>query len=71
MNQQLAQLILLGVCSMANSYKHLKCFLVLHQAGHKLMKIGVQPNQEIEMVTMVIECCAQVGGRHLLSESFT
>jgi hypothetical protein len=30
------------------------------QAGHKLMKIGIQPGQEIEMVTMVIECCSQV-----------
>ena len=29
------------------------------EAGHKLMKIGVQPGQEIELVTMIIECCSQ------------
>eukprot|EP00983_Pelagomonas_calceolata_P033139 1037683-Pelagomonas_calceolata.AAC.10 len=33
--------------------------LCSHEAGHKLMKIGIQPGQEIEMVTMVIECCSQ------------
>lgn len=32
------------------------------QAGHKLMKIVIQPGQEIEMVTMIIECCSQVWG---------
>lgn len=31
------------------------------EAGHKLMKVGVQPGQEIELVTMIIECCSQVG----------
>ncbi|PNG77561.1 Pre-mRNA-splicing factor CWC22, partial [Tetrabaena socialis] len=29
------------------------------EAGHKLLKIGIQPGQEIELVTMVIECCSQ------------
>ena len=30
------------------------------EAGHKLMKMGVPPGQEIELVTMIIECCSQV-----------
>lgn len=34
------------------------------EAGHKLMKIGIQPGQEIEMVTMIIECCSQVRLTH-------
>ncbi|KAG1681290.1 hypothetical protein FOA52_007336 [Chlamydomonas sp. UWO 241] len=29
------------------------------EAGHKLMKMGVPPGQEIELVTMLIECCSQ------------
>ena len=29
------------------------------EAGHKLMKIGIKPGQEIEFVTMIIECCSQ------------
>ncbi|GFR42187.1 hypothetical protein Agub_g3072 [Astrephomene gubernaculifera] len=29
------------------------------EAGHKLLKIGIQPGQEIELVTMIIECCSQ------------
>lgn len=33
------------------------------QAGHKLLKIGIQEGQEIELVTMIIECCSQVGAR--------
>lgn len=32
----------------------------LLQAGHKLLKIGIQKGQEIEIVTMIIECCSQV-----------
>ncbi|KXZ52169.1 hypothetical protein GPECTOR_10g798 [Gonium pectorale] len=29
------------------------------EAGHKLLKVGIQPGQEIELVTMIIECCSQ------------
>ena len=29
------------------------------EAGHKLMKIELGPGQEMEIVTMVIECCSQ------------
>jgi hypothetical protein len=29
------------------------------QAGHKILKIGIQPGQETEVVTMTIECCSQ------------
>ncbi len=29
------------------------------QAGHKLMKIELAPGQEMEIVTMIIECCSQ------------
>ena len=29
------------------------------QAGHKLMKIQLAPGQEMEIVTMIIECCSQ------------
>lgn len=29
------------------------------EAGHKLMKIQLAPGQEIEVVTMLIECCSQ------------
>lgn len=29
------------------------------EAGHKLMKIQLTPGQEIEVVTMLIECCSQ------------
>ena len=29
------------------------------EAGHKLMKIKVAQGQEIEVVTMLIECCSQ------------
>ncbi|GAX83732.1 hypothetical protein CEUSTIGMA_g11157.t1 [Chlamydomonas eustigma] len=29
------------------------------EAGHKLMKMGVPAGQEIELVTMIIECCSQ------------
>lgn len=32
------------------------------EAGHKLMKIQVSPGQEIEIVTMILECCSQVCG---------
>lgn len=33
--------------------------LDFEEAGHKLMKIGLQPGQEIELCTMIVECCAQ------------
>lgn len=33
------------------------------EAGHKLMKISIQPGQEVIMAEMIIECCSQVGGR--------
>ena len=29
------------------------------EGGHKLMKIDLAPGQEIEVVTMLIECCSQ------------
>ena len=29
------------------------------EAGHKLMKIQLVAGQEIEVVTMLIECCSQ------------
>lgn len=29
------------------------------EAGHKLMKIGLKDGQEIELVSMLIECCSQ------------
>merc|ERR1712193_534343 len=29
------------------------------EAGHKMLKITLSPGQEIEMVTMIIECCSQ------------
>ena len=29
------------------------------EAGHKLMKIELRPGQEMEIVTMIIECCSQ------------
>ena len=29
------------------------------EAGHKLMKIQLAQGQEIEVVTMLIECCSQ------------
>ncbi len=29
------------------------------EAGHKLIKIELAPGQEIEIVTMLIECCSQ------------
>ena len=29
------------------------------EAGHKLMKIKLGPGQELEVVTMLIECCSQ------------
>ena len=29
------------------------------EAGHKLVKIELAPGQEIEVVTMLIECCSQ------------
>lgn len=29
------------------------------EAGHKLMKIQLAAGQEIEVVTMLIECCSQ------------
>lgn len=33
------------------------------EAGHKLLKMGIPQGQEIELVTMLIECCSQVGTR--------
>ncbi len=29
------------------------------EAGHKLTKIDLKPGQEIEVVSMLIECCSQ------------
>ena len=29
------------------------------EAGHKLMKMGLQPAQEPELVRMIIDCCSQ------------
>lgn len=29
------------------------------EAGHKLMKIELKEGQEIELVSMLIECCSQ------------
>ena len=29
------------------------------ESGHKLMKVELAPGQEIEVVTMLIECCSQ------------
>lgn len=29
------------------------------EAGHKLMKMGLQPGQEPELVRMIIDCCSQ------------
>ena len=29
------------------------------EAGHKLLKIQLAPGQEIELCTMLIECCSQ------------
>lgn len=33
--------------------------LDFEEAGHKLMKIQLQPGQEKEIATMIIECCSQ------------
>lgn len=33
--------------------------LDFEEAGHKLMKIQLQPGQESEICTMIIECCSQ------------
>ena len=33
--------------------------LDFEEAGHKLMKIQVDPGREIEVVTMILECCSQ------------
>ena len=33
--------------------------LDFEEAGHKLMKIKLPAGQEIELCTMIIECCAQ------------
>merc|ERR1712050_164548 len=33
--------------------------LEFEEAGHKLMKIVIDPGQEIELVIMIIECCSQ------------
>lgn len=32
--------------------------LDFEEAGHKLLKIGIQPGQEIEVATMILECCS-------------
>jgi hypothetical protein len=29
------------------------------EAGHKLTKIPLEPGQEMEIVTMILECCSQ------------
>jgi pre-mRNA-splicing factor CWC22 len=33
--------------------------LDFEEAGHKLMKITLGPGQEVEITTMIIECCSQ------------
>ena len=33
--------------------------LDFEEAGHKLMQIQLQPGQEIEVATMLVECCSQ------------
>ncbi|KAJ3329804.1 pre-mRNA-splicing factor cwc22 [Blyttiomyces sp. JEL0837] len=33
--------------------------LNFEECAHKLMKLGVQPGQEIELCNMIIECCSQ------------
>ena len=33
--------------------------LDFEEAGHKLMKIQLAPGQEVEITTMIIECCSQ------------
>ena len=33
--------------------------LDFEEAGHKLMKIHLQPGQEVEICTMLTECCSQ------------
>lgn len=41
------------------------------EAGHKLMKIELKDGQEIELVSMLIECCSQERTflKYVLSES--
>ena len=29
------------------------------EAGHKLMKMGLKPGQEPELVRMIVDCCSQ------------
>lgn len=29
------------------------------EGGHKLMKVPLAPGQEMEIVTMILECCSQ------------
>ncbi|KAK2078226.1 hypothetical protein QBZ16_004095 [Prototheca wickerhamii] len=33
--------------------------LDFEEAGHKLLKMGIPPGQEMELCTMIIECCSQ------------
>jgi pre-mRNA-splicing factor CWC22 len=33
--------------------------LDFEEAGHKLMKINLNPGQEVEICTMLTECCSQ------------
>ena len=40
-------------------YLTLMSALDFEEAGHKLNKIALAPGQEIEVVTMIIECCSQ------------
>ena len=40
-------------------YLTLMSALDFEEAGHKLSKIALAPGQEIEVVTMIIECCSQ------------
>mmetsp|Transcript_18928 Transcript_18928/g.34313 ORF Transcript_18928/g.34313 Transcript_18928/m.34313 type:complete len:574 (-) Transcript_18928:169-1890(-) len=40
-------------------YLTLMSSLDFEEAGHKLLKIQIQPGQEIEIVNMIVECCSQ------------
>ena len=33
--------------------------LTFEETGHKLMKIELQPGQEFEVASMILECCSQ------------
>ena len=48
--------------------------LNFEECAHKLLKLAIEPGQEIELVNMIIECCSQersfVSFYGLLSERF-